>query len=152
MERLARVDLPDLLDLLVREASKVNPDLQVSRVFPDLQAHLEREASLASPVFLERVELLVPSDPEENVDSLVREAVRDPRVFRDPVDFQGHQELMDQRELLDQPVPRAARDPQACRACPERGERVASPDPRVTEVTMERKDWKDLLAKMEQEV
>jgi len=136
----------------VREASRVKLDLQVSRVFLDLRGHLERAASLANLVCPERVELQVLWDPEASVVSLVREEAPDLKVFRDPADYLEHPEPMDQRELLDQPVPWAARDLPACRACPERGERVASRDPRVTEVTTEKRDWKDHLAKMEREV
>lgn len=152
MERLEHLDLPALLDLLEREESKDSLDPPVSRVFLDLQDPQESQANPASRVFPEREEFLGLLDPEASVVSLVRGVVLDPRVFRDPADFLVPPEPMDPRELLDQLVLSEARDPPACRECLEREELVASLELRETEVTMERRDLRDLLARMVQEV
>ncbi|CAL8250632.1 unnamed protein product [Arctogadus glacialis] len=152
MERLEHLDPTALLDLLEREESKDSPDPPVSRVFPDLQAPQESQANLASRVLMERPEFLGLLDPEASVVSLERGVVLDPRVFRDPADFLVPPELMDPREPSGQLVLSEARDPPACRECPEREEQGASPVPRETEVTMERRDLRDLLARMVQGV
>jgi len=152
MVRLELLDLLGPLDLLEREESKDNLDLQVSRVFLDLPDPQEREESLVTWVFLERVELLVLLDPEVSVDSQVRGEVPDLRVSRDLADFQERQEPTDPRELSDQLDLREPRDPPACRACQEREELAASPEPRETGVTTERRDLRVLLERTVVEV
>jgi len=152
MVRPALVDLLGPLDLLERRESKDNLVHLVSRVCLDLLAHREREESLVTWVFLEKVELLALQDPEVSVVSLVRGVVPDLRVFRDPVDFQERQEPMDPRELSDQLVLREPRARPASRVCQEREELVASPEPRETGVTMERRDPKELLERTVVEV
>jgi len=146
------LDLPALLDLLEREESKDSLDLLVSRVCLDLLDPQEREESLVTWVFPERVELQVLLDPEVSVVSLVRGVVLELRVFRDLVVFLELLELMDPRELLDQMVLLDPRDPPACRVCQEREERVASPEPRETEATMERRDPREHLERTVLEV
>ncbi|KAI1892407.1 hypothetical protein AGOR_G00133040 [Albula goreensis] len=152
MERLEPLDLQDLLGLLEREESRASLAPLVSRVCLDLLAPLVREESLVTRVSLEKAELLVLLDPEVSAVSQEREVVPDLRVCRDPVVFPELQEQTDPRELLDQAAAQVPRDPLAFRACPERGAPPESQDPRVTEVTMARKDLRELLAKMAQEV
>jgi len=152
MVRLALLDPLGPLDLLEREESKDNLDLLVSRVCLDLPDPQEREESLVTWVFLERVELLVLLDPEVSVVSQVRGAVPDLRVFRDLVDFQERQEPTDPRELSDQLDLREPRDHPACKACQEREALAASPEPRETGVTTERRDLRVLLERTAVEV
>jgi len=152
MERLARLDLPALLALLEREASKDSLDLLASRDFLVLPVPLVREASLVIWVFLERVELLVLLDPEVSVDSQEREEVLALRVCRDPVVCLELPEPMDPREPLALLVGLEPKDPLAFRACPESEAPQASQDPRETEVTMARKDPRVLPAKTAEEV
>jgi len=149
MERPELLDPLALLALLEREASKDSLDPLASRVYLGLLAPLGREESLVTRVFLERVELPAPLDPEVSVGSQEREEVLDPRVFRDPVVCLEHLELMDPREPLGQAVPPVPRAPPACRVCPEREEPLASLDPRVTGEIMVRKDLRVLLARMD---
>lgn len=141
-----------LLDLLEREESKASLDLLDSRACLDPQVPLVRLANLETRVFPEKVVLLVLLVREVNVVSLVREVVLDLRVFRDLVDFLGHPEVMDPRVLLDLLEPQDLRDPQVCRACPEREVREAFLDPKETEETTARRDLRELLERMVQEV
>lgn len=152
MVRLVLLDLLGLLDLLEREESKDSLDPLASRVCLDHLVPQERLENLETRVCPERAELLVPLDLEVNVVSLVRGVVLELRVFRDLVDFLEHPEVMGPREPLDQLVLLDPRDPPACRACPEKEEPVASQDPRETEVTMERKDLRELLERTVLEV
>lgn len=134
------VDLLGPLDLLEKEESKANLDHLVSRVCLAPPGPQEREESLVTRVFREKVELLAQQDPEVSVVSLARGAVPDPRVSRDLADFQERQEQTDPRELSDQLDLREPRDHPACRACQEREALAASPEPRETGVTTERRD------------
>jgi len=152
MERLARLDLLALLDLLGREESKDSLDPLASRVCLDLLDPQERVASLVTREFLGRAELLVLLDLEVNVVSPVREVELDLRVCRDRVDFLELPELMDQRAPSGQPVLQELRGPQVCRACQEREELVVSPEPRETEVITVRKDLRELLERTVLEV
>lgn len=152
MVRLELLDLLALLDPLEREESKGSLDLLASRVSPDHLGPQEREGNLVTRVFPARVVLLVPLDPEVSVVSLERGEEPDLRVFRDLVDFLVLPEPMDPRELLDLLVVLEPRDLPACKVCQEREELVAFPGPRVTEVTMERRDLRVLLARTGQEV
>jgi len=152
MERLVLLDLLGPLDLLEKEESKDNLGHLVSRVCLDLLDPQEREESLVTWVFLERVELLALQDPEVSVDSLARGAVPDLRVSRDLADFRERQEPTDPRELSDQLALREHRAHQASRACQEREELVESPGPRETGATMERRDLKELLERTVLEV
>jgi len=152
MVRPVPVDLLGPLDLLEKEESKDSPDHLGSRVCLDLLDPQEREESLATRVFLEKVELLALQDPEESVVSLARGAVPDLRVSRDLVDFRELQEPTDPRELLDRLALREPRAHPASRACQEREELVASPEPRETGVTTERRDLRELLEKTVLEV
>jgi len=152
MVRRELVDLLAPLDLLEKEESRDSLDHLVSRVCLDPLDPPEREESLVTRVFLERVELLALQDPEESVVSLARGAVPDLRVSRDPVDFRERQEPTDPRELLDRLALREPRDPPASRECQEREELVASPEPRETGVTTERRDLRELLERTVLEV
>jgi len=152
MVRLVLLDLLALLDLLEREESKDSLDLLASRVCLDHLVPQERLENLEIRVFLERAELLVLLDQEVNVVSLVRGVVLELRVFRDLVDFLEHPEVMDPRELLDQLVLLDPRDPPVCRVCPERGELVASQDPKETEVTADQRGLRELLERTVLEV
>lgn len=152
---MVRLDLLDLLALLVllgREENKDSLDPLASRVCLDQLVPLVRLENLETRVFLERAEFLVLLDPEVNVVSLVREVAPAPRVFRDPVDFLEHLEVMDPREPLDQLVLKELRGPLVCKACPEREELVASQEPRETEVTTEQRDLRVHLERTVQEV
>lgn len=84
--------------------------------------------------------------------SQVREEVLEPQVFKDPEDFLELLELMDPRVRLDQLVPAVHRVLLVCRACLAKEEVLVSLDLRVTGVTLERKDQRELLAKMVHEV
>jgi len=152
MERLVRLDLPALLALLEREASKDSLDLLASRDFLDLLVPLAREASLEIWVFLERAGQMVLLDPEVSVDSQEREGVPGLRVCRDPVVCLELPEPTDPREPLVLLVVPEPKDPLAFRVCLEREVRQASQDPRETEVTMARKDPRVLPAKTAEEV
>lgn len=94
-----------------------------------------REASPETWVFLEKVELPVPLDPEESVGSLESEELLALRVCRGPEVCRELLGLTDQRELLDLQVPQEVRDPRVCKACLEREEVLAFLDPKETEVT-----------------
>ncbi|KAK2851665.1 hypothetical protein Q5P01_007941 [Channa striata] len=152
MVKLVLLDLLALLDLLEREENKDSLDPLASRDFLDLLVPQERLENLEIRVFLERPELLVLLDLEVNVASLVRGVVLELRVFRDHVDFLEHPEPMGQREPLAQLVLPDLRDPPASRVCLEREELVESQDLRETEVTMVRRDLRELLERMVQEV
>jgi len=152
MERPVRLDLPALLALLEREASKDSLDLLVSRDFLDLPVPLVREASLEIWVFLEKVGLMVQLDRGVSVDSQEREEVPALRVCRDRVVCPELPEPMDPRELLALLVVPEPKDPLAFRVCLGREVPQASQDPRETEVTMARKDPRVLPAKMVEEV
>jgi len=152
MVRLEQVDPLALLDLLEREESKDSLDHPAFRVCLDQLVPQERLENLETRVFLERAELLVLLGPEVSVVSLVRGVVPELRVFRDLVDFLEHLELMDPREPLDRPELLDPRGPLACRVCLEREELVESQDPRETEVTMARRDLRELLVKTVLEV
>ncbi|KAI1899987.1 hypothetical protein AGOR_G00067580 [Albula goreensis] len=152
---MVRLELEDPLALLVllgREESKDSPDPPASRVCPDPQAPLVREVNPVTRVFLVRLEQLVLLDPEASVVSLAREEELGPRACRDPAAFPELQELTDPRELSAQAAVLELRVLPVFRACLVREELPEFPDPRVTEVTMERKDQRVLLAKMEPEV
>lgn len=152
MERLELLDPQALLALLEREESKDSPDLLDSRVCPDLPAPLVREASLVTWVCQERVEPLVLLDPGASVVSQEREEVLGLRVCRDPAVCLELPELTDPREPLVQVVLPEPRAPLVFRACLEREEPPAFLVPRVTEVTMVRKDLRVPLARMVPEV
>lgn len=152
MEKLALLDPPAHPALLEREENKDSLVLQVSRVYLDLLVPLEREASLETRVFLERVGLLVLPDPEENVVSPEREELPALRVCRDLEVCLELPEPTGPREPSDLVVLLELRDPPACRVCLEREEVLAFPDPKETEVILERKDPKVLPAKMVVEV
>jgi len=149
MERLELLDPLALLALLEKEESKDSLDPLASRVCLVLLAHLEREASLVTWVFQERVEPPAPLDPEVSEGSQEREEVLGPRVSRDPAVCLEHPELTDPREPLGLAVPPVPRAPPACRVCLEREEPLVSQDPRVTGEITVRKDLRVLLARMD---
>jgi len=146
------VDLLGPLDLLEKEESKANLDHLVSRVCLAPPGPQEREESLVTRVFREKVELLAQQDPEVSVVSLARGVAPDPRVSRDLAEFQERQEPTDPRELLDQLGLREPKAHPASRVCQEREALVASPEPRETGVTMERRDPRVLLERTVVEV
>lgn len=152
MVRRVLLDPLDLLVLQEREESRVNQDHQASRVCPDPLVPLVKEVNLVIRVFQERLEAQGPLDPEVSVVSQEREEVRGHRASRGLVVYQELQEPTDprvasvRRELL---VLRGLRD---CRGCLEREGPLGFLDQRVTEVTMVRKDLKELLGKMAEEV
>lgn len=148
MERLDLLVHLALLVLLVREENKDSLVLLASRVCQVLLGPPESRVNQVTRVFLERLVLLVSLDQEVNVVSLVREEVLALRVSRDPGDFQEHPELMDPRVLLDLQELSVLRVLPVCRECLVREELLESLELKVTEVTVERKDLKVLLAKM----
>lgn len=101
MERQVLLDPPAQLAVLEREESRDSLVPMVSRVYLDLPVHLVREANPETWVFLERLELPVPLDPEASEDSPEREVQLDPRVCRvhgvylEPLERTGPREPLD---------------------------------------------------------
>lgn len=152
MERQVLQDPLAQLAPLVREESRDSLVPMVSRVYLDLLAHLVREANLETWVFLERLELPVPLDPEASEDSLEREVQLDLRDFRDPGVCLELLERTGPKEPLDPVVAQELRDLLVCKACLEREEVLAFLDPRETGVMWERKGLRVLLGKTVLEV
>lgn len=147
--------LLDLLGQLVlreREESRDSLVLMVSRVYLDLLVLLVKEANPETWVFLEKLELPVPLDPEASEGSLEREGQLDLRVCRGPGVCLELLEPTGPREPLDRVVPEELRDPPVCKACLEREEVLAFPDPRETGETWETKDLRVLPVKTVLEV
>lgn len=152
MERQVLLDPPAQLAPLEREESRGSLVPMVSRVYLDLPAHLVREANPETWVFLERLELPVPQDPEGSEDSPEREVQLVLRVCRDPGVCLELLERTDPREPLDLLVVEELRDPPDCKACQEREEVLGFLDPRETGVMWERKGLRVLLVKTVLEV
>lgn len=153
--KTARRVLPVPLDLLVlqeREESRVSPDPPASRVSLDPRGPLVKAVNLAIRVFQER---LGPQGPPDHVVSGVsqeREEELGPRASRGLEVSQELQELMDPRVASARRGLQVLRGLRDCRGCLEREARPAFLDQRGTEVTTGRKDLKELLGKMAEEV
>ncbi|KAG7472920.1 hypothetical protein MATL_G00114240 [Megalops atlanticus] len=155
LERTEKPDLPALLalpDPLEREESRASRARPGSRVCPDLLAPQVRQENPEIRVPLERLVQLAQQDPEVSEASQERGADPGPRGCRGLGVCLGLQELMGPRGPLVLQGVLELRVPLACRECLGREAPLASQDPRVTEVTTESKDLKELLAKMAQEV
>lgn len=132
MERPVLLDPQAQLARLEREGNKDSLVPMVSRVFLDLPALLVREVNPVTWGFLEKLELLVPLDPEVSVDSQEKEAQLDLKVCRVLGVCLVLLEQTGPRELLDPVVPQELRDPRVCKACLEREEELAFPALRET--------------------
>ncbi|KAJ8257959.1 hypothetical protein GJAV_G00191600 [Gymnothorax javanicus] len=124
------------------------PILIIQPAYLDLQAPQVKEESLVTRVSQEMLVLAAPWDPEASEVSQERGAVLGLRVCRARAVFPGPQEPMDRREPLDLVVVQVPRGRLVFRACPERGVLPEFLEPRVTEVTMERRDLREHLARM----
>lgn len=148
MEKLELRGPPALLVLLVREVNKALPAPPDSRVSPDLLVLLVKQASPVNRVFLVTLAPLDPLEQEAREVSLASAVYKVPQVLLVPVETMVLPATMAPRVILAPPELPVARVLLVFRVCPVNVVQLVFRAPRVTEVILVPKVLMVLLAKM----